>query len=142
MIKKLLISAMLCSFLGATTLPAASYAVSPVGLFADSCAGTAILTFKNWDSGLACNNGAPDLTQTGLNGIWIIVLNIIDDVIQGMGYVAVGFIVWGGIKYMKSQGDPSQLNESRDTILNAVIGLGIVLASVAIVNFVSGSLAK
>ncbi len=99
-----------------------------------------ILTFPAWYNGLNCSglDGSPKLTS--LNDIWKIVLNILEDVIQIMGYVTVGFMIWGGIKYTKSQGAPDQITEAKNTILQAAVGLGIILASVAIVNFVNASI--
>jgi len=123
------------------------YAVAQAEQFAAACPGSALLTFQNWYAGLNCDSkGVVDITKTsggkslGLNGIWIIVLNVLGDVIQAMGYVAVGFIIWGGIKYLKSQGDPSEVNDARSVITNALIGLGIILAAVAIVRFVTSNL--
>lgn len=128
----------------------APVSAAPVEQFAAACPGSSpFLAFKNWYAGLDCDSkGVVDITtaqggkqgELGLNGIWVILLNVIDDVIQAMGYVAVGFIIWGGIKYLKSQGDPSQVNDARNVITNALIGLGIILAAVAIVRFVTSSL--
>ena len=55
---------------------------------------------------------------------------------MAVAYAAVGFIIWGGFKYTKSQGDPGKLNEAKGAITNALIGLGIALGSVAIVEFI------
>lgn len=129
----------------ATMVPAG--AIAPAQQFAAACPGANLLTFQNWYAGLNCDSkGVVDITHTqagknlGLNGIWVIVLNVMDDVIQAMGYVAVGFIIWGGIKYLKSQGDPGEVNDARNVITNALIGLGIILAAVAMVRFVTSNL--
>lgn len=71
-----------------------------------------------------------------LNDIWLIVLVIIEDAIKIGGYIAVGFVIWGGIKYIKSNGAPDQAQQARDVIRNALIGLVITLLSVAIVEFI------
>jgi len=42
---------------------------------------------------------------------------------------------------MKSEGDPGKISESKAAILNAIFGLSIALASVAIVQFISGRIA-
>lgn len=113
---------------------------SPLTQVAASCPGAKILTFHSWYDNLPCNaKGAPDL-QNNINNLWVIVLNLLDDVVQAGAYIAVGFVIWGSIKFMKSQGDPTQLTESRDTIINAMIGLGITLGSIALINFAITSL--
>ena len=71
-----------------------------------------------------------------LNDFWLVVLVILEDVIKVGGYIAVGFIIWGGIKYSKSQGNPGEIQQAQSVIKNAILGLVITLISVAIVEFV------
>ena len=68
--------------------------------------------------------------------IWTIVLNIIEIGLVLVGYIAIFFILYGGFQYMISQGTPDGAIKGRTTILNAIIGLVISIASVAVVNFV------
>ncbi len=75
-----------------------------------------------------------------LDDIWLIIFPLIESAIKAAAYVAVGFIIWGGIRFTKSQGNPGEITASRDTIRDAVIGLVICLASVAIVQFVASRL--
>ena len=96
------------------------------------------LFLKSWDACLEHDaNGVPQITS--LNKIWVIVLTLLEDGFKAGGYVAAGFLIWGGIKYLKSQGDPGQLTEARQVIYNALFGLLLLLISVAIVNFVAGA---
>lgn len=74
---------------------------------------------------------------TDLNDIWLIVLPVLESIIRAAGYIAVGFIFWGGIKYSKSQGNPSETGQALDVIRNAVIGLLWVVLSVAVIEFVT-----
>ena len=74
---------------------------------------------------------------TSFNDIWLIVLPLLEDFIRAGGYIAVGFIFWGGIKYIKSQGNSSETGQAVDIIRNAIIGLLWVVLSVAIVEFVT-----
>ena len=137
MIKRLFASAALLFIVAFT--PMAAYAAAPTAT--DECRnGVATFLFlKSWDSCLAHDaNGVPQ--PTGLNSIWVIVLTLLEDAIKAAGYVAVGFVTWGGIKYLKSQGDPGQINEARQIIYNALFGLLLTLISVAIVNFVAGAI--
>lgn len=106
-----------------------------------SCGGDQFLTFKSWWNGLPqdakCRVQIP---ANNLKIVWTIALNLIDDVLQIVAYAAVGYIIWGGIKYMKSVGDPSAIGSAKSTIMNAIIGLGIALSSIAIIRFVFASI--
>jgi hypothetical protein len=122
----------------ALAVPVPAQATSPVTNMAACGAGAAnFLGLESWDSCLQKKYGTVRITE--LNDIWLIVLPIIEDFIKAGGYLAVGFLIWGGIKYIKSQGDPKQISESQQTITNALIGLIITILSVAIVTFVAGA---
>ena len=53
-----------------------------------------------------------------------------------IGFLAVIMIVYGGIKYTSSAGDPTKTSSAKNTILYAVIGLIVALAAFAITSFV------
>lgn len=72
-----------------------------------------------------------DLTDTTVQNIFNVVLAL-------AGALAVVFIVFGGIKYMLSQGDQNRVKQAKDTILYAAIGIVIVIVSFMLVNFVIG----
>jgi len=102
-----------------------------------------VLTFPVWYRGLNvsesdCTIISPD--QIGGIGpfIWRVVLNVIEIGLQLVGYIAFFFIIYGGFQFLTSGGDPSKAASSRQTILNAVIGLVISFASIAIVNLIVG----
>ncbi len=56
-----------------------------------------------------------------------------------IGAISVIMIIFGGIKYVISNGDSSQITGAKNTILYSVIGLIIALLAYAIVNFVVDS---
>ena len=103
-----------------------------------------ILTLKPWYSGLTnsdCSLKNPDTdTNSQANYIWKIVLNIVDDLLQLIGYTTVGYIMYGGFLMMTSNGAPDKAARGRKTIMSAAIGLVIALASVALVNFISSKI--
>lgn len=114
---------------------------TPQTTYAAGCS-TTLLTFPAWYRGLVndkCDIRSP--SEVGLSVfIWTIVLNIIEVMLQLVGYIAVGFIIAGGFKYMTSAGAPDGMTKAKNTILNAVIGLAISMASVGIVNVVAGAI--
>jgi hypothetical protein len=103
-----------------------------------------ILTIPAWYNGLAegpnCDLVSPDKVGGISNYIWLIALNVVEIILQLVGYIAVGFIIFGGYKYMISAGSPDGMVKARKTITNAVVGLLISIFSVAIVNVVAGAI--
>jgi hypothetical protein cdiviTM7_00607 len=111
----------------------------------DACSNKGkILTLKPWYSGLTdndCSLKSPGAdTNSQANYIWKIVLNIVDDLLQLIGYTTVGYIMYGGFLMMTSNGAPDKAAHGRKTIMSAAIGLVIALASVALVNFISSKI--
>ena len=53
-----------------------------------------------------------------------------------MGAISVIMIIVGGIRYATSQGDQTQMQSAKNTILYAVIGVVVAIAAYAIVSFV------
>ncbi|HSE29100.1 MAG TPA: pilin [Candidatus Saccharimonadales bacterium] len=121
-----------------------SFTSAPLTNFA-ACEGTPLefLGLESWDHCLTrvetCNNQG-DCEQTvvinSIRDIWKIIIPLFNDVLKLAGYIAIGFVIWGGIQYTKSQGEPSNLSAAKDTIKNAIIGLIIVLSSIAITQFI------
>jgi len=101
--------------------------------------GTAYLLLA--DSVLAGTANIPDVRPTDpgtvgpvtgvANNLVTSALNIL---IFIAGAVAVIFVIWGGYKYITSAGDPKKGEEARKTIINAMIGIMIVVASYFIVR--------
>ena len=111
----------------------------------DACSNKGkILTLKPWYSGLTnndCSLKTPGQdTNSQANYIWKIALNIVDDLLQLIGYTTVGYIMYGGFLMMTSNGAPDKAARGRKTIMSAAIGLVIALASVALVNFISSKI--
>lgn len=70
------------------------------------------------------------------SGFLLIALAIFDDLIRIAGLIAVGFVIWGGIQYVTSQGAPDATKKALSTIINALIGLAVALISAPIVAFI------
>ncbi len=67
---------------------------------------------------------------------------IVDVLLFVVGAVSVVMIVIGGLKYVLSNGDSSQVKSAKDTIFYAVIGLVVAGLGYAIVNWVISMLFK
>lgn len=102
-----------------------------------------LLTFPAWFKGLTdgeCNIKSPQQSGGLPTFIWTIVLNVIEMALQIVGYLAVGYIIRGGFKYMTAIGDPGEVAKAKKIIMDAVIGLVLSIFSVAIVNLISGAI--
>lgn len=71
----------------------------------------------------------------------LIFLAIIDDLLRIAGMVAVAFVIVGAINLITSDGAPDKAAKARETVINALLGLAIVLVSVAFVTFLGNRLA-
>lgn len=114
---------------------------------AEICEKKTFFGFKPWYAGL-CKNADGDLKEVcaddekgscgsgiGLNTfVWMIVLNIIFDVSLGLGYIAVGMVIYGGYLYIMSQGDPGKMAKGKKTLMSAIIGVIITMGASVIVN--------
>lgn len=65
--------------------------------------------------------------------------NIINTVLLLVGVIALGFIVWGGFKYIYARGDEREIESAKGTIVTAVIGIVVIGIAAAIINFVIGA---
>lgn len=90
------------------------------------------ITLDSLKEAAGCNNGGSG------DAVQETIANILRAVIGMAGFVAVIFIVVGGVNYMTSAGDASKVKKAKDTILYAVIGLVICALAFAIVNWTIG----
>lgn len=99
-----------------------------------------VLLFPTWYRGLgkAEGGGCSIKSPTEAGGIqqfiFIIALNVIEIVLVAVGYIAAGYIIWGGFQYMLVASNPERVAMARKTIQNAVIGLIVSFSSIAIIN--------
>lgn len=112
-----------------------------LSLQAASCAGGGgLLAFPHWYEYLpsaqdSLNNCIPQITA--LTDIWLIVAALIDILLRLASILAVGIIIYGGVQFIMSQGEPDKTAKARDTIFNALIGLAICVASTFLVGFLA-----
>lgn len=57
-----------------------------------------------------------------------------------VGAVATVMVVYGGIKWVAAAGNPGQINDARDVINSAVIGVIIALSSIVLLNLINPDL--
>jgi type IV secretory pathway VirB2 component (pilin) len=64
-----------------------------------------------------------------------VIKSIINTVLGLLGFIAVIFIIYAGILYVTDGGGGDNLEKAKNIIKNAIIGIVIIIASFAIVNF-------
>lgn len=106
---------------------------------------SAFLTFPAWYRNLAnadCTEISSPSDVGGLQSyILIIALNVVEIMLQVVAYITVFYMLYGGFQFITSAGSPDGMAKARKTLLNATIGSVIAIASVIIVNLVSGVMA-
>lgn len=120
--------------------------------FADACSSSGFFGIPTWykylqsggymvDENNVCQLSAPGGIQA--NNFEVVVLigfGVLDILIRIAGLVAVGFVVYGGVLYVLSRGEPDKAKKALGTIINALIGLVIAVVAAAIVAFLGGRL--
>lgn len=62
---------------------------------------------------------------------------IVNTVLSLLGVFFLGLTIYGGYVWMVARGNEQEAEKARDTLINAVIGLAIVVAAYALTAFVS-----
>jgi hypothetical protein len=142
--KKILVSIFVVTF----AIFGISFA-TPQPVNAASCADAAdvsFFSFPTWYRGLHGTPNAQGGCDFGMQGqeigpiVFTVALNIIDIALRVIAILAVGFVIYGGFRYLTSQGEPQATKNALDTILKAVIGLAIAMVSAIVVTFIVGRL--
>ena len=108
-----------------------------------SCNDGGFLGFLPWYHGVIDLNTCQIKTPSGTSSddgankiagfVWKIVANILVDLFMAVGYISVGFVMYGGYLYITSEGDPGKASKGQKTLSSAIIGILIaVLANLII----------
>lgn len=71
-----------------------------------------------------------------LRCIPVVFNNIINGALMFVGSIAVIMLIYAGIQYIRSGGDPKQTQSAQKIITYAIIGLVLVLCSFGIIYFI------
>lgn len=75
---------------------------------------------------------------SSLADIWLIGAAILDILLRLAALLAVFYIVFAGVKYIQSQGQPDQTKKAKDALVNAIVGLVIAVTAAVLVSFIAG----
>jgi hypothetical protein len=91
-------------------------------------------------NGLTASNLRSEFGIGGLNGATTLselILGIIMYMLLFAGSIAVIFVIIGGFQYVTSGGNEEQAEKGRKTLINAVIGIVIIVLAYVIINVVA-----
>jgi hypothetical protein len=74
--------------------------------------------------------------ELGTQDIRVTIARIIRAFLGFLGVIAVAIIIYGGYLYMTSAGNPEKIDKAKKVLINATIGLIIILSSFAIASFI------
>jgi hypothetical protein len=136
----------------------------PVTTFADACAPHSFFGLVPWygylkiyqdptlpdvchiefnlagKGGQFSKDGCAGTGCTALGGILLIGMAVFEDLLRVAGLVAVGLVIYGGVRYITSQGDPDSTKGAQATITNALIGLVIAVMAATTISFIANKL--
>ncbi len=89
---------------------------------------------------LGINSLAEGGVQLAQTDIRIIIARIVQVFLGLLGTIAVVLIIYGGWQWMSAAGDAAKIGAARKTLINAAIGLAIILSAFGIAQFIVGVL--
>jgi cysteine-rich repeat protein len=72
--------------------------------------------------------------------IRVIIARIIRYVLTFLGVVLLGYLIYGGFLFMTAGGEADKVTKAKRTIINAIVGMAIILMSWAIATFIISTL--
>jgi hypothetical protein len=114
--------------------------------FGAACPGGTFLGLPKWYEYLPCQtfkvagSKAPQYIPnfSNINDVWLVAAAIIELLLRIGVLAALAFVIYGGVEYTMSQGDPDKTTRARMTIINALVGLAISVLAATIVSYVAG----
>jgi hypothetical protein len=103
--------------------------------------GGGFLGFPHWYKylgGIKDVNGVCTPHLNGINDVWLVVAALIEILLRIAAILAFVMVIWGGVSYVTSQGEPDKTGQAKSTIVNALIGLAIAVMAASIVAFIAG----
>lgn len=89
-------------------------------------------------TGAAASNGFGALCSITGPGFGQFVGNAVVALMVLASLVALAFLIYGGVKWILSEGDKTAVENARNTIVGAVIGLIVVFTSYLILSIILG----
>lgn len=89
---------------------------------------------KNW--AISCGDGCVQTALGDFNANGSFIQPLLNYGFGMAGGIAFLLILWGGLQIVLSGGNPEKLNEGREIVTSAIVGLLFVLFSVFLLQFI------
>jgi hypothetical protein len=110
-------------------------ATGSVGLIKLFAAGAGASILQGASS--ACGNSCDTNLQVST-----LLTRVADILTYLVGAISIIMIIYGGLRYVISRGDASQIKAAKDTIVYAVAGVVVAIVAYAIIKFVTSTIGK
>ncbi len=110
-----------------------------LGAIAIASPANAVLDAQN--TGLTATAGQAGYGEAPVE-VPVVIGRVINIGIGLVGLVLFLFIIWGGFIWITASGDPTKIQKAQGIIINAVIGVVVVLSAYAVTNFAITQLTK
>jgi len=108
-------------------------------MFAAACK-AGFLGFPHWYDYLKLDSNCQIVNFSFPGDLLLVALAIIDILLRVAGLVAVFYVIFGGIQYATSQGNPDAAAKAQSTLINALVGLAIAMIAIGFVSFIGNKL--
>lgn len=103
--------------------------------------GTNFFELPSWHEYLQCGPGGEGVVITEQNGelnigsLWLIGVAVLEILIRLSALGSVAFIIYGGFKYITSQGAPDATASARKTIMYSIVGFVVAIFASTGISF-------
>jgi hypothetical protein len=142
-ITTLFIAAFVALGIGVVTMSAPAYAAVDCNALGPDATSKDVVACSacQAEGGAEWDQSSHTCTRPGGQGdLNTIIRTIINVMLFIIGILCVIMIIFGGIRYATSTGDKGRVDNAKNTILYAVVGLVVAILAFAIVNWVIGAL--
>lgn len=89
------------------------------------------------NSAVCSSQGNTDNPVAGKNGL---IVKVTDFLAVIAGIAAVIVLIIAGFKYVTAEGDPKEVSSAKNTIIYALVGIVVIVAARALIEFVVSSI--
>ena len=75
---------------------------------------------------------------TKIADFWLVLAAIMEMLLRIGSIAAIVFIIYGGISFITSEGQPDKTSKAIKTVISACVGLVITIGASAIITFIAG----
>ncbi len=95
------------------------------------------LITNTWEGTNNCQLLGPNKDVPTLLCVFSALQNIVNALLFFAGFVALFFILYGGVKFLLAAGNPEKVDGAKKTITYAIIGLIVVILAFSFVNLLA-----